>query len=215
MSKILLFNKPFQVLTQFTTDDDKSTLADYINQPGFYAAGRLDYDSEGLLVLTDDGPLQNHLANPKFKMEKTYWAQVEGEVTEEALKLLRKGVELKDGLTRPAKVKVIPEPDLWERIPPIRERKNIPTSWIELKITEGKNRQVRRMTAAVGFPTLRLVRYAIGEWTIGELQPGQSKLVEVDIKIPAPKNNSSRFKSKGGKPFNKFKSGKEKKATRR
>ena len=215
MSKILLFNKPFQVLTQFTTDDDKSTLADYINQPGFYAAGRLDYDSEGLLVLTDDGPLQNHLANPRFKMEKTYWAQVEGEVTEEALLLLRKGVELKDGLTRPAKVKVIPEPDLWERIPPIRQRKNIPTSWIELKITEGKNRQVRRMTAAVGFPTLRLVRYAIGEWAIGELQPGQSKLVEVDIKIPASKNNSSRFKRKGGKPVNRFKSGKEKKATRR
>ncbi|MGB0283371.1 MAG: pseudouridine synthase [Neptuniibacter sp.] len=214
MSKILLFNKPFQVLTQFTTDDDKSTLANYINQPGFYAAGRLDYDSEGLLVLTDDGPLQNHLANPKFKMEKTYWAQVEGEVTDEALVLLRKGVELKDGLTRPAKVKVIPEPDLWERIPPIRERKNIPTNWIELKITEGKNRQVRRMTAAVGFPTLRLVRYAIGEWTIGELQPGQSKLVEVDIKVPVPKNNASRFKSKGGKPVNRFKSGK-KKATRR
>ncbi|MGB0206181.1 MAG: pseudouridine synthase [Neptuniibacter sp.] len=214
MSKILLFNKPFQVLTQFTTDDDKSTLANYINQPGFYAAGRLDYDSEGLLALTDDGPLQNHLANPKFKMEKTYWAQVEGEVTDEALVLLRKGVELKDGLTRPAKVKVIPEPDLWERIPPIRERKNIPTNWIELKITEGKNRQVRRMTAAVGFPTLRLVRYAIGEWTIGELQPGQSKLVEVDIKVPVPKNNASRFKSKGGKPVNRFKSGK-KKATRR
>lgn len=215
MPKILLFNKPFQVLTQFTTDDDKSTLADYISQPGFYAAGRLDYDSEGLLILTDDGPLQNHLANPKFKMEKTYWAQVEGNVTEDDIERLRKGVELKDGLTRPAKAKLIPEPELWSRVPPIRERKNIPTSWIELKITEGKNRQVRRMTAAVGYPTLRLVRYAIGEWTVEGLQPGQSNLMEVDVKIPAPKSNSSRFKGKGKTSFKRFKSGKEKKATRR
>lgn len=192
MPKILLFNKPFQVLTQFTTEDDKSTLADFITQPGFYAAGRLDYDSEGLLILTDNGPLQSYLANPKFKMEKTYWAQVEGAVTDEAIRRLCEGVELKDGLTRPAKAKVIPDPTLWPRNPPIRERKNIPTSWIELKITEGKNRQVRRMTAAVGFPTLRLVRYAIGEWTIDNLKPAQSKLLEVDITVPEPKKSGPR-----------------------
>lgn len=191
MSKILLFNKPFQVLTQFTSDDGKATLADYIDQPGFYAAGRLDYDSEGLLILTDEGPVQHYLANPKFKMEKTYWAQVEGAVTEEALSALRKGVELKDGMTRPAKAQLINEPEIWERIPPIRERKNIPTTWIELKITEGKNRQVRRMTAAVGFPTLRLIRYAIGEWTIDQLQPGESQLLDVQINIPKKPSSPS------------------------
>jgi len=196
MSKILLFNKPFQVLTQFTSDDGKATLADYIDRPGFYAAGRLDYDSEGLLILTDEGPLQHYLANPKFKMEKTYWAQVEGAVTEEALSALRKGVELKDGMTRPAKAQLINEPDIWERNPPIRERKNIPTSWIELKISEGKNRQVRRMTAAVGFPTLRLIRYAIGEWTIDQLQPGESQLLDVQINIPKKPSSPSKRSTK-------------------
>lgn len=199
MSKILLFNKPFQVLTQFTSNDGKSTLADYIDHPDFYAAGRLDYDSEGLLILTDEGPVQHYLANPKFKMEKTYWAQVEGDITEEALAALCKGVELKDGLTRPAKAKKIDEPDIWERTPPIRERKNIPTSWVELKISEGKNRQVRRMTAAVGFPTLRLIRYAIGEWTLSGLQPGQSQILDVQINIPKRTSPSSGrgYKSHG------------------
>ena len=211
MPKILLFNKPFQVLTQFTTEDDKSTLADFITQPGFYAAGRLDYDSEGLLILTDNGPLQSYLANPKFKMEKTYWAQVEGAVTDEAIRRLCEGVELKDGLTRPAKAKVIPDPTLWPRNPPIRERKNIPTSWIELKITEGKNRQVRRMTAAVGFPTLRLVRYAIGEWTIDNLKPAQSKLIEVDITVPEPKKSGPRNSyGQKRKTESRFKNGRKK-----
>ncbi|MCP4595311.1 rRNA large subunit pseudouridine synthase E [Neptuniibacter sp.] len=206
MSKILLFNKPFQVLTQFTSDDGKATLADYIDHPGFYAAGRLDYDSEGLLILTDEGPLQHYLANPKFKMEKTYWAQVEGAVTEEALSALRKGVELKDGMTRPAKAQLINEPDIWERNPPIRERKNIPTSWIELKISEGKNRQVRRMTAAVGFPTLRLIRYAIGEWTIDQLQQGESQLLDVQINIPKKPSSPSRRSTKHSNSSNRHNS---------
>lgn len=187
MPKILLFNKPFQVLTQFTSNDGKATLSDYINLPDFYAAGRLDYDSEGLLILTDNGALQHQLANPKFKLEKTYWAQVEGAVTDEALQSLRSGVELKDGKTRPAKARLIDSPEVWDRSPPIRQRKNIPTSWIELKITEGKNRQVRRMTAAVGFPTLRLIRFAIGDWTLEGLPPGEHR--EELVTLPRSADN--------------------------
>jgi len=173
---ILLFNKPFNVLCQFTDDENRATLADYIKQKNVYAAGRLDRDSEGLLILTDDGKLQHNITYPKNKMQKIYWVQVEGEISKKAIEQLKKGVTLKDGLTKPAKAKIIPEPNtLWPRNPPIRERKNIPTSWLELSITEGRNRQVRRMTAAVGFPTLRLIRYAIGNWTIDNIDNGDSK----------------------------------------
>jgi len=170
---IVLFNKPMNVLSQFTDEGKWPGLARYIDQPGVYAAGRLDRDSEGLLVLTDDGRLQARVANPKFKLPKTYWAQVEGVPDEVALKALATGVDLKDGRTRPAKARLIDPPELWDRDPPIRVRKSVTDSWIELTISEGKNRQVRRMTAAVGHPTLRLVRVAIGPWTLGRLQPGQ------------------------------------------
>ena len=178
MARTILFNKPFNVLSQFTDkgaeDSERQTLSDYIDVPGVYAAGRLDRDSEGLLILTSDGKLQNRIASPKFNHPKTYWAQVEGVPDEASLAALRAGVELKDGMTRPAKATLIEEPaDLWERDPPIRVRKSIPDSWIELTITEGKNRQVRRMTAAVGYPTLRLIRYSIGNWSIEGLGPGE------------------------------------------
>lgn len=169
----ICFNKPFQVISQFSREGDKKTLAVFIELKGVYPAGRLDYDSEGLLLLTDNGPLQNRIADPKHKLAKTYWAQVEGEINDEAISALQRGVKLKDGKTRPAKCRKIETPEmLWPRDPPIRERKNIPTSWIELTIKEGKNRQVRRMTAAVGFPTLRLIRYAIGPITIDGLAQG-------------------------------------------
>lgn len=169
---MLLFNKPFGVLSQFTSQLGHQTLAEYVDVPGVYAAGRLDKTSEGLLVLTDDGALQARIASPKHKMAKTYWAQVEGEPTQAALAQLRRGVKLKDGWTQPAGAALLEEPDLWPRDPPIRERKAIPTAWIELVLREGKNRQVRRMTAAVGFPTLRLVRVAVGPWRIDSIAPG-------------------------------------------
>lgn len=177
-SKVVLFNKPFGVLSQFTSKLGMKTLADHIDIPGVYAAGRLDKDSEGLLLLTDDGALQDRIASPRFKLPKTYWAQVEGVPTDEALARLRDGIDLKDGRTRPAHVRRLPEPDVWARTPPIRERKAIPTSWIELQITEGRNRQVRRMTAAAGYPTLRLIRYSIGDWTIDGIASGESVTVD-------------------------------------
>jgi 23S rRNA pseudouridine2457 synthase len=177
---ILLFNKPYGVICQFSKDGKHPTLADYIAVPDVYPAGRLDTDSEGLLLLTDDGMLQHRITEPKHKLHKTYWVQVEGEADESALEKLRCGVELKDGMTLPAEAKLISEPDsLWPRNPPIRTRKNIPTSWLELTIREGKNRQVRRMTAAVGLPTLRLIRYSIGDWTLEGLSPGQWREIPV------------------------------------
>lgn len=172
---LILFNKPFNVLCQFTDKEGKKTLSDFIPIKNVYAAGRLDYDSEGLVILTDDGKLQNIISDPKHKLVKTYWVQVEGAPSEKSLHQLRNGVLLKDGKTKPAEAKLISEPPIWERIPPIRNRKNIPTSWIELKLIEGKNRQVRRMTAAIGHPTLRLIRYSVGEWSIDKLASGEWK----------------------------------------
>jgi len=201
MSKIILFNKPFNVLCQFTDEGiERETLADYIKIPDVYAAGRLDKDSEGLLLLTGDGALQARISHPKFKLPKTYWVQVEGEPDEKALELLRKGVDLKDGKTRPAQARIIDEPRiLWDRTPPVRFRAKIPTTWIELTIKEGKNRQVRRMTAAVGYPTLRLIRYAIGPWTLDNINSGtwvETSLSESDLPpIPQSKPKGTR------KPF--------------
>ena len=173
---LILFNKPYDVLTQFTdagTPMPRTTLSDYIDLPGVYPAGRLDRDSEGLLLLTDDGRLQARVADPRFKLPKTYLVQVEGDPADHALDALRGGVQLKDGVTRPAEVERIADPGLWPRDPPIRVRQSIPDSWLTLTIREGRNRQVRRMTAAVGHPTLRLVRWSIGDWTLAGLAPGQ------------------------------------------
>jgi 23S rRNA pseudouridine2457 synthase len=180
---LLLFNKPFQVLTQFTSTDGKASLADFVSAPGMYPAGRLDYDSEGLVLLTNWPTLQTRLSDPKWKAPKTYFVQVEGEPTDEAIDRLRRGVMLNDGCTLPAEARSVAEPSwLWPRTPPIRFRKAIPTSWIELTIREGRNRQVRRMTAAVGCPTLRLIRWSVGPWTLADLRPGESRRVdEADI----------------------------------
>jgi len=172
-------NKPFDVLSQFTDEAGRKTLKDFVNVTNVYPAGRLDRDSEGLVLLTDSGPLQHLISDPKNKLEKTYWVQVENIPTNEALSQLIQGIELKDGLLRPAKVNLIDPPNIWPRNPPIRERQAIPTQWIELKITEGKNRQVRRMTAAIGHPTLRLIRYAIGEWTIDTIPNGHWQQVSL------------------------------------
>ncbi len=171
--RVLLFNKPFGVLTRFTDGEGRTTLADYIDCPDIYPAGRLDRDSEGLLVLTDDGRLQDRLSHPRHGKSKTYLAQVEREPTEAALERLRQGVEIKGGRTRPATVRRIEPPDLWDRNPPIRFRKSVPTAWLELTLAEGRNRQVRRMTAIVGHPTLRLVRIRVGPYELGGLLPGQ------------------------------------------
>ena len=178
VSRSLLFNKPFRVLSQFSPQPGKQTLADYIDVRGVYAAGRLDYDSEGLMLLTDDGALQARIANPRYRKSKTYLVQIEGIIDVDALRQLTQGVVLKDGPTRPARVTVIDEPEwLWPRDPPIRERRNIPTQWLRVEISEGRNRQVRRMTAAVGHPCLRLIRIGIGDWSIEGLAPGEYRLL--------------------------------------
>lgn len=203
MSRIILLNKPFQVLSQFRDNDGRATLKQYLpNHEGFYPAGRLDYDSEGLMLLTDDGQLQQHISNPKHKQTKTYWAQVEGIPNEASLSQFRQGLTLKDGPTRPAKVKAIPAPEgLWERTPPIRERQSIPTQWLEITITEGRNRQVRRMTAAIGHPTLRLIRSSIGDWKLENMQPGEHREEVVNTPNPpsARKNASGRHGNDGNR----------------
>ena len=172
MAKLILFNKPYQVLSQFTDTEGRKTLADFIDIDAIYPAGRLDYDSEGLLLLTDSGQLQHQISHPRRKMPKTYWVQVEGKVSREAVEALTQGVNLNDGPTHPAKIKPIPAPGIWERNPPIRHRKKIATEWLSMTITEGRNRQIRRMTAAVGLPTLRLIRARIGHWQLHQLEPG-------------------------------------------
>ncbi len=183
MSDLVLFNKPYNVLSQFTdtntSEKSSQNLSEFIDLPHFYPAGRLDKDSEGLLLLTDNGQLQHQIANPKMKMPKSYWVQVEGKINQEAIRQLQAGVKLKDGMSKPANAQIISEPDIWPRVPPIRERKNIPTSWINITIREGRNRQVRRMTAATGFPTLRLIRHQIGEWQLTDLLPGDYHILKV------------------------------------
>ena len=174
----LLFNKPYGVICQFSGDGSRPTLADFIAVKNVYPAGRLDTDSEGLVVLTDDGRLQSRISHPRHKLTKTYWVQVERIPTEDDLQRLRVGITLNDGPTLPAGARLIPEPEnLWPRDPPIRFRKNIPTAWIEVKLCEGRNRQMRRMTAAIGHPTLRLLRWQIGDWTLAGLNPGEWRLV--------------------------------------
>jgi len=192
MARLVLFNKPFNVLSQFTDAEGRATLADYIDLPGVYPAGRLDRDSEGLLLLTDNGALAHELTHPRKKTWKTYWAQLEGDIDETALAALRFGVELKDGPTLPARARRLPPPDIWPRDPPIRFRASIPTSWIELQIREGRNRQVRRMTAAIGFPTLRLVRAAVGDWKLEGIEPGHHRVIEVPTP-PQPPAKKRRY----------------------
>ncbi len=180
---LILFNKPYRVLCQFRDNEGRATLADYIDVPGVYPAGRLDYDSEGLLLLTDDGKLQARIAEPRSKTSKTYWAQVEGTPTDRQPRELVQGVALKDGMAKAVSARQIEEPPgLWKRDPPIRYRASVPDSWLEITLTEGRNRQVRRMTAAVGLPTLRLIRASIGPWSLGGLQPGESRILEGKFK---------------------------------
>lgn len=196
MPKVVLFNKPYDVLTQFRPDGDRLTLSDFIHDKSLRVAGRLDRDSEGLLLLTDDGQLNAQLTDPEHKQEKIYWVQVEGIPIEQQLEQLRQGVLLNDGMTRPARVRHLPEPDLWPRQPPIRVRLSIPTCWLEIAIREGRNRQVRRMTAAIGCPTLRLVRVAIGDYRLDGLQPSESRLQHI-VTTPRHRSESSGRGSEG------------------
>jgi 23S rRNA pseudouridine2457 synthase len=192
MAGLIIFNKPFRVMSQFTDDSGRKTLADYLSAPGFRAAGRLDYDSEGLLLLTDDGQLQHRIANPSAKTWKTYWAQLEGIPDDDQLQALRNGLNLKDGLTLPARAKIMDTPEVWPRDPPIRERKNKPTCWLELQIREGRNRQVRRMTAAIGFPTLRLIRKSVADWSLDGLAPGESRKLQIQMPRRSQRRHPSR-----------------------
>jgi 23S rRNA pseudouridine2457 synthase len=192
MTRLILFNKPYDVLSQFTDKgtegSTRRTLSEFIDVPGVYAAGRLDRDSEGLMVLTDDGRLQARITSPRTQTPKTYWAQVEGTPTEDQMQALRNGVTLKDGPTRPAKVRLMEEPEgLWPRTPPVRFRKTVPDAWLELTITEGRNRQVRRMTAAVGLPTLRLIRARVGKWALDGLAPGEWRDATAELAAPSPR----------------------------
>ena len=190
MSAIYLLNKPFQVLSQFTDKEQRQTLSNFISIPNIYPAGRLDYDSEGLIILTGDGNIQARIAEPKNKLSKTYWVQLEGRINSAAIEKLQKGILLSDGETLPAKARIIEEPKIWPRNPPIRHRDKDITSWIELSITEGRNRQVRRMTAHLGFPTLRLIRYGIGPWSIEGLAPGEHKIIDIHLPKKHSANNS-------------------------
>jgi 23S rRNA pseudouridine2457 synthase len=187
---LILLNKPFKVLSQFRDADGRPTLGDYVDVPGVYPAGRLDFDSEGLIVLTDDGALQARISEPKSRTQKTYWAQVEGTPTQQQLDELVRGVPLKDGPARAVSARLIEEPaGLWQRDPPIRHRASIPAHWLEIVLTEGRNRQVRRMTAAVGLPTLRLIRYSVGDWTIDSLKPGEWRSItgpRSSLRSPSP-----------------------------
>jgi 23S rRNA pseudouridine2457 synthase len=185
--RIILFNKPFNVLCQFTDPEGRATLADYIPVHDVYAAGRLDYDSEGLLVLTDTGKIQQRIADPRAGLAKSYWVQVEGVPSTDSLRELAAGVLLRDGWSRPATVEQIEPPAVWPRQPPIRERRLIPTSWLSISLTEGRNRQIRRMTAAVGLPTLRLIRYSVGPWQLDDLQPGEWLNTTIPPELPRPR----------------------------
>jgi 23S rRNA pseudouridine2457 synthase len=204
MPRLILLNKPYQVMSQFTDQQGRKTLADYIDLPGFYPAGRLDYDSEGLILLCDDGVLQQRIADPKHKLWKTYLLQLEGLINDTALNTLKEGVLLKDGTTLPARVAAIEEPRLWTRTPPIRVRATQPTSWIRIAIREGRNRQLRRMCAAVGFPVLRLVRTAIGDWELGSLAPGEFRKTGIHLPAnhrqgPGKKSRPARTRTRPGK----------------
>ena len=192
MAKIILLNKPYQVLCQFTDKAQRTTLAHFINDQNVYAAGRLDYDSEGLVILTDDGKLQHQISNPAKKMKKLYWVQVEGAPDDNDLEPICHGLQLKDGPCKPAKISIIEPPDIWPRKPAVRTRQNIPTSWLEIELAEGRNRQVRRMTAAIGFPTLRLIRHKIGDWSLSDLAPGESRTLTVHSPVSRTKRTQRR-----------------------